>query len=39
MLSSVIVDTGNKEIHIGDDEPQDMEVLWIDTDEADNELK
>lgn len=38
-LSSVIVDTGNKEIHIGDDEPQDMEVLWIDTDEADNELK
>ena len=38
-LSSVIVDTGNKEIHIGDDEPQDMEVLWVDTDEADNELK
>lgn len=38
-LSSVIVDTGNKEIHIGDDEPEDMEVLWIDTDEADNELK
>lgn len=38
-LSSVIVDTGNKEIYIGDDEPQDMEVLWIDTDEADNELK
>lgn len=38
-LSSVIVDTGNKEIHIGDDEPQDMEVFWIDTDEADNELK